>query len=480
MKKIITFCTILFTAGALLWAWGGATAQSQAAAPQVNYDLGYGFNVAVWDVEKLQEMGFTWIKVFNPPGAPLPVKVLYRVEATAAHLGDLEGFRSSMQSLAQNNGAYIDAYEIGNEVNLDASYGWTAAPVAADYVQLLCVAYEELKAHDPTAVVVSAGLAPTGRVTGNWEGHPGHNGLYQDEREFTKEFLTAGGADCLDAFGYHNYGFRAGYAAEPDVDGGTPETYCTNGFCFRGVEKIREILVTEGFEDVPIWTTEFGWITDPAEEELASCLDSPSWQDRQWQIVSQTTQAENLVGAFEYAAEHWDWMGAMFVFNLNFNEAPYYEACEQMRFYGVAGRPAEQALTEMEKVYNQRPPEVTLTGPESWSQMVVSGTAAFTQTFVYQLTNVSTMPVTISLTSLPTPTLPVTVQGLTQTVLSPTEQVTFTVWVTDTARPVGVYSHTLQVETDPAVNGYPRPVRFTLLVVEEIYPAYLPVLFREE
>ena len=37
----------------------------------------------------------------------------------------------------------------------------------------------------------------------------------------------------------------------------------------------------------------------------------------------------------------------MFVFNLDFNAAPYYEDCEQMRYYSLLGTPAEQALTEM-------------------------------------------------------------------------------------------------------------------------------------
>ena len=64
---------------------------------------------------------------------------------------------------------------------------------------------------------MSAGLAPTGRVTGDHNGHPGHDGSKQDDRQFLIELLDNGGGACLDAVGYHPYGFSADYDAVPDV-----------------------------------------------------------------------------------------------------------------------------------------------------------------------------------------------------------------------------------------------------------------------
>ncbi len=280
----------------LLWAMLGAaqvaadpgaeTAVPGFASPQTQLlpdvptavtEFGYGFNVASWDITRLQDMGFNWMKVFNGPGSRLPVKVLLRVDANAGHINDISGFGDSIAALAQAQKGYVDAYEIGNEPNLDASYGWTAAPVAADYAALLCEAYGRIKAIDPAAKVISAGLAPTGRVIGTWNGHPGHNGLYQDEREYFKAFLAAGGGSCLDGVGYHPYGFSADFAAEPDVDLGTPETYCVNGFCFRGVEKIYEIMQANSLGHKTVWATEFGWIVNPP----SNCLSDPGWQGRQ-------------------------------------------------------------------------------------------------------------------------------------------------------------------------------------------------------
>jgi hypothetical protein len=208
-------------------------------------------------------------------------------------------------------------------------------------VTLLCEAYGRIKTADPTAIVVSAGLAPTGRVVGNWNDHAGHNGLHQDEREFFQEFVTAGGADCADVIGYHPYGYAADYDTAPD-----PDPNCTNGFCFRGVEKLYELMQANGLAYKKVWATEFGWLVTPPD----SCTSDSSWDNRLWQTVSEAEQSANLVGAFEYATTNWPWMEAMFAFNLNFNKASYYETCEQMRFYAVQDQLAESALSAMPKV----------------------------------------------------------------------------------------------------------------------------------
>ena len=86
----------------------------------------------------------------------------------------------------------------------------------------------------------------------------------------------AGGGACLDAVGYHPYGFLADYDVAPDVvnpgvDPLTDPRACPNGFCFRGAEKIYEIMQQQGLGDKKVWATEFGWITRPPDE----CLSDP-------------------------------------------------------------------------------------------------------------------------------------------------------------------------------------------------------------
>lgn len=307
----------------------------------------FGAAVAEPDGARVDRMGFNWMLVYDPPNQRQPVNVLYRVPVNHWSYDPDDyysrwQFQNWLYHLAGEQGNWIDAYEIGNEVNLYVN-GWEAPPDPVAYVELLCTAYAIIKIMDPTAIVVSAGLAPVGRVRGDWNGFTGHNYLTQDEREYFRAFLDAGGADCADVFGYHPLGFSATFDAEPDVDGGTPESNCANGFCFRGVEKFWEIAAEFGQTAKPIWATEVGWLVEPDDP---ACLEDYSWAGRGWQRVSATKQAENLVGAFTYAHEHWPWLGGIFVFNLNFQAAPYYHSCEQMRYYSLQAG-SETALRAM-------------------------------------------------------------------------------------------------------------------------------------
>ncbi len=450
----------------LLWlSLGGLRAETAVT------DFGYGFNVAAWDVSRLQAMGFNWMKVFNGPGSRLPVNILLRVDANAGHFNNLSAFGDSVAALAQSQKGFVDAYEIGNEPNLDASYGWTAAPNAADYAALLCEAYGRIKAIDPNARVISAGLAPTGRVTGNWNGHPGHNGLYQDEREFFKEFIAAGGGNCLDGVGYHPYGFSADFDAAPDIYSADSTQNCVNGFCFRGTEKIYEIMQTNGLGGKIVWATEFGWIVNPP----ANCLSDPGWQGRQWQIVSEQKQADNLVGAFEYAAANWPWMEAMFIFNLNFNQAGYV-TCEQMRYYSVQGRPAEAALTAMPKVTAPKVGELAVS-PSTVAAMITRSQPPFTQTVPIQLQNVGTAVFTYTAVLTPGSLAP-TLSGSSSAPISPTASAWLTVTIASSGRPTGTYTAWLTITATSGTTNAPTTIPLNLFIVDQIHKVYLPVVKR--
>jgi len=383
-------------------------------------------------------------------------------------LSNVNGFGNGIQAIAQNSGAYIEAYEIGNEPNLDASYGWTTSPNAADYVTLLCAAYGRIKAADPTAIVVSAGLAPTGRVIGNWGGHPGHEGRFQDEREFFKEFVAAGGGACADAIGYHPYGYAAAYDTAPD-----PDPNCTNGFCFRGVEKLYELMQVNGLGYKKVWATEFGWLVQPPD----SCTSDGSWDARLWQTMSEAQQATNLVGAFDYATTNWPWMEAMFVFNLNFNKAVYYVACEQMRFYAVQDRPAEAALAAMPKVAGAAVGELAV-APAGITEIITPTQQPYAVTRTVTLQNTGTKVFSYTVTAVsPNPRIPTNISPT--GTLNPGEQSTFQIIIESTGRTAGSYSGAISIETTIATETMPISAPVTLFIFDEIHQTFLPMLLRE-
>lgn len=441
--------------------------------------LGYGANVAFvgTDSVKLQQMQFNWIKIFDVPATALPQSILLRVDVT--HTTTIPQLLSDIDNklnFLNVNHLTVQAWEIGNEPNIDASYGWGATPDPIAYKSLLCAAYTHLKAAVPDAIVVSAGLAPTGRVTTVPPNPDGNNGQAQDERKYLQQMLAAPGGVCLDVVGYHPYGYSANYDTPPDTGSiADPPTYCENGFCFRGAEKLYEVMQANGVGDKKMWATEFGWLTQPSDP---NCLNDPSWSGRQWQIVSDSVQTSNLVGAFQYADANWPWMGAMFVFNLDFNQLGDLGACDQMRSYDIAGKPAQQALTDMAK-----------------NQASIEGKLKTDVTQISWLIGVSDQPITLpasiglsnwgwnpaAYTATASSAANVVPSFLNSVgVLSATAQQPLNLTITSTARITGTYTGLVTVNwsADGVSNPTPRKVNLELRVVDQVYRTYLPGIMR--
>jgi len=452
-----------------------AALPAQSAVPH----LGYGFNVGLvgTDSVKLQQMQFNWIKIFDVPGTALPQSILLRVDVThtttiSQLLDDLD---MKLDYLSANH-LTVQAWEIGNEPNIDASYGWGAAPDPVAYKSLLCAAYVHLKAVVPDAIVVSAGLAPTGRISTVPPYPVGNDGQAQDERKYLQQMLAAPGGICLDAVGYHPYGYSANYDTPPDTGAlADPSTYCENSFCFRGAEKMYEVMQENGIGDKKMWATEFGWLTQPAD---SNCLNDSSWYGRQWQIVSDSLQATNLVGAFQYADAHWPWMGAMFVFNLDFSQLGNLSACDQMRSYDIEGKPAQSALTDMVK-----------------NSASIQGKLKADITQMTLLIGITEQPITLSVsfglsnwgwnsayyTATANAGANVVPVFLNPTgMLSATAQQPLNLLITSTARVSGTYTGVVTVNWSASGVSNPttRKVNVELRVVDQLYRTYLPLVMR--
>lgn len=190
----------------------------------------------------------------------------------------------------------IQAYQIWNEPNLAREWGGKR-PNPAEYVQFLGKAYRAIKAANPSAIVISAGMAPTGDDS---------NIAMPDDLFYEQMYQAMGGnsSGYFDALGVHG----AGYAAPPELD---PEEAVRNPkyggyrfFAFRHVEDIRRIMERYGDSNKKIVLLEFGWTFD-------SVNPAYKWHGADAGI-DMFVQADYLKRAYQYAAANWQpWIGLM-------------------------------------------------------------------------------------------------------------------------------------------------------------------------
>jgi hypothetical protein len=308
--------------------------------------LGYGLNVRdPSTVDTLfAPLGFEWLKLWEEygteqdptlPQSRYPYEVLFLIDCTARS-GDLDAWGDAVEAIAVAGQGLVEAYEICNEPNRARWLSRDVSPFPPDpglYVQMLQVAYERIKAVDPAAVIVSAGLAPVGRIQGTCNGWSGNDCGAMDEREYARQMFLLGAGDYFDAFGYHPYGFA--YEPERGLDE-LPPGDNGNGFAFRGVEVMHELMEQHDLGHKPVWATEFSWLRDPSEDGR-----TPDWCHRRdeyednfgWMDVPEVQQANYITRAFQYADESWPWMGAMVVWNLDWYD--YGWLCDPARYFSV-------------------------------------------------------------------------------------------------------------------------------------------------
>lgn len=238
---------------------------------------------------------------------------------------DLDTWGNYCGTLAANYAGRIAGYQIWNEPNL--SREWGGQPVnAVDYVELLAVCSNAIRAADPQAKIISAGLAPTGN----------EDALALRDDVYLDQMYKANFQQYVDAVGAHAPGF-----SKPDVDPSVPEQ--GRWASFRRIEDLRKIMIDNGDAAHQIAILETGWTIDEIH---------PAYS---WFRVTEAEQAQNLRAAYEYAAENWrPWVGLMSMIYLakptwtEENEEFWWSITEQRPDY-IYNRQAFDALARMAK-----------------------------------------------------------------------------------------------------------------------------------
>ena len=214
------------------------------------------------------------VRLDQPPAWVSPAGAA--LNAPPADLGDYARFASAVAARYQGRMA---GYIIWNEPNLALNWGGQP-PDPAAYTALLKAAFTAIKAADPDALVISAGLAATNQ----------QDASALDDRLFLQAMLTAGAASYFDVLGAQAYGF-----GQPPNDPHGAHA----GLNLARVFDLHEALVTAGSGKKPVWATEFGW--------AVSGLG---------QTVTPAQQAEYTAAAFGQATLDWPWLQLLAVSNL--------------------------------------------------------------------------------------------------------------------------------------------------------------------
>jgi hypothetical protein len=276
--------------------------------------------VATRDLGLIKDMGFRWVKqVFawsDIEGAKkghfdwaqadavvshandYGLQVLARLDRAPAWTGAqapngppqrYEDFGDFCYEIASRYRGRIQAYQIWNEPNLAREWGGQP-PNPQEYVRLLSIAYQRIKEADPNAIVVSAGLTPTGTSTA--EAMP--------DTQYLDQMYQAGFQNYCDMVGLHAAGFKAPPETSPDEAAANPEYGGERFFCFRHVEDMRQIMETHQDGARRVVILEFGWTSDTIHPAYA------------WHAVTEEQKAEYMVRAYQWAQEHWrPWIALM-------------------------------------------------------------------------------------------------------------------------------------------------------------------------
>jgi O-antigen ligase len=200
---------------------------------------------------------------------------------------DAARFAAFAAAFAERYGDQVEAYQIWDEPNLAAN--WGGGPVSPPaYADLLAHVAPAIRATDPGAPIVLAGLAPTSET--------GPQNL--SETRYLERLYEAGGADTFDVVAAKPYGFDTG-----PYDRRVDESILN----LSRILLLREVMVQNGDADKAIWASHWGWNALPEGWDGAPSI---------WGQTDEATQASWTVAALSRARSEWPWAGAMIIENL--------------------------------------------------------------------------------------------------------------------------------------------------------------------
>ncbi|MEI8343975.1 MAG: hypothetical protein WCF93_03440 [Candidatus Moraniibacteriota bacterium] len=184
----------------------------------------------------------------------------------------------------------ITYLEIWNEPNYFLA--WGVRPNAGKYAELLKAAYPEIKKLNPSAVVLSGGLAATSNEK---DGSIG-------PLAFMKTLYAAGANKYFDAIALHPYT----YPASPNY-----KAWWTH---WQEISPIRKLMVDSGDAEKKIWFTEIGAPTGGGGKAYAA--NQVNGFKYGSDFMKESAQNDILKEALVIYQKNKDWMGPFFWYSL--------------------------------------------------------------------------------------------------------------------------------------------------------------------
>jgi hypothetical protein len=264
---------------------------------------------------------------------------------------DPQQYANFLAKILDRYPGHVGAIEVWNEMNLEREWNTAAGVNPADYVKLLHAAYAAIKAKDPSILVISGALSPTGvNCNGTYPNcQPSGRPIVIDDVSYLHGFVNAGGLDYADCAGTHSNGTNL----PPTSDGAHPPP--RDGYKFSG----------------PWDNPHYSWALKSQVETYAAVLDGKKQQCVTEfgyaspvggkyppnfgfaQDVSEQLQGQYLVDAFNWMRDSGQ-VKLAFLFNLDYGPKGGDPAVDDNVLFSIlqksgAARPAFDALGRMPK-----------------------------------------------------------------------------------------------------------------------------------
>ncbi len=229
---------------------------------------------------------------------------------------DPKAFGAFVGGVAAQFKGKIQAYELWNEENLVTE--WSGRPInACDYIPLLREGYNAVKAADPNAIVISGALTPNGLNNPT---------LAIDDKVYLDQLYGCNNGEFMriaDAVGAH----MAGFTNAPQDDPSHNSTGATSftghmSFYFKRIDDLHSVQTAHN-DPRPMWITEYEWAS----------ARPPVPKGYEWTTFLSEDQVANFyTSSLQDIKANRPWVGAVFIWNLNFRTFQDYHTTETAIF----------------------------------------------------------------------------------------------------------------------------------------------------